>query len=117
MIRVSDIVEWILQNREGPAFRGYSKEKIICEIVEGMEQRTMAYAVTGKGEIVGVACGTKNDEKKIFCCTDVLTTEKGALKNIMNVFMNLYPSYIIEGTTRCGRKRVFNDPLKLTRRL
>ena len=117
MIRVSDLVEWILKNRKGTAFRGYSEEKIICEVVEGLENETMSYSLDASGQITGVVCGTKDASKKVFYCHDILVTKKGIVKDMMRVFMSLYPDYTIEGINKNGRFRQFKNPEKLTKRL
>jgi hypothetical protein len=110
------MADWIVSNRRNKAFKNYSREKILQQILDGVTNKTCCY-VFGEHSIIGVCFGTPDDTKKEFFVDDILVTEHGVVKQMMKYFITRWPTYSIYGTHRTGRTVLFNNPKKLTERL
>lgn len=109
-----DFVHWVQANKRGRAFRFYDDGLVLREIVEGLADGVFSYT-EDTNSITGIATGKRLTSKSIYI-SDVLTTNKEALKQLVERFLLLFPEYSIEGKCRT-RKRNFNNPLKLKERL
>lgn len=117
-IRVLSLVDWIISNRgNNPKTFGYDEGTLMDEIIESTKNMTMAYSVDDEYKINGVVCGHLIEQEKQFFVDDILTTQKGVVGKLLNVFRKLYPNYVIVGKTRTGRIRIFTDTEKLRRRM
>jgi hypothetical protein len=114
---INRLVDWIMDHRFGNAFRGYSKETIVQEIVEGSMNGTLMYYLDEDDQIVGVAVGRRDDRKRNIHVYDVLTTMPGILKIFIVEFTRRYPQYSVTGSRRNGRRLVIEDMQKLLRKL
>jgi hypothetical protein len=79
---IKEIVEWILKNRKGNAFKNYSELKIVCLIQEGVRDNTFYFVEDKEKHILGVACGIKIADNMIEA-HDVLTVKTGILKQFI----------------------------------
>lgn len=109
------IINWIIANRRGAAFKGYSRNKIYSEILESVENNVFRYTFDDKG-YTGVVCGTKDDNKKHIYIYDILTTTKGALRTLLKSASRDYPDYELFGKVR-ARARHFKSVTALTKKV
>lgn len=107
LITVRQLMNFILANRHGNAFVGWSEQQLLDGIINAIEERSMSYSVDERGEINGVAIGIKFEEKKIFYVSGVLTTKTGVLGKLIAVFKELYPNWKLEAE-RCRRLKHYN---------
>lgn len=111
---IGELVNWILLNRRGKAFRDYTPERITSEIMHSIEKNGFEYSTNIAGQFNGVVCGEVIDGE--FMVYDVLTTENGVMKKLMQTYINRFRSIRIIGHVR-DRERHFNNPQKLMERL
>src|SRR5215475_8790165 len=111
MISIGQLAEWILKNRKGKAFRGYSFEKITNELMECADASSML-CVTDNNDIVGVICCKRDIHKRILYVYDILTIRKGIVKRMLEFAAREYPGFTIEGNTKKGHK-FFGETIKL----
>ncbi|HXB11900.1 MAG TPA: hypothetical protein VNZ45_07945, partial [Bacteroidia bacterium] len=76
---IKRLVDWILDNRRGRAFKGYPANKIVNEVRAAIKQDVIAIS-TCNNMFSGVALGERNDDKKVIIIHDVLTTKPGVVK-------------------------------------
>lgn len=113
-IDVRQLVDWIILNRSGHAFKGYPLNKIVNTIRLAKIDEMFAYYVDS-GNITGVCCGQKVNENT-YMVHDILVTKKGVLKDFVAYFLQLHPGCQLIGKVG-NRDRQFVDPHKLWRRL
>ena len=113
MTTIGETVEWIIKNRRGRAFRGYSPFKILSCISECVDKETMV-CISDPSGIVGVCCGEIRDNTLYI--HDILTIRSGIVKQMLSHFLKRFPGYTLEGMVG-DRKRKFTNPQKLFRRL
>lgn len=111
------LAEWVLYNRRGHAFQGYSKELIVKEILDSAGQEVFRIGLDEQGDITGMVCGNRNDFEKTIFIHDILTIRHGVLKQFMTYCFNKYPEYTVQGITRNGRFREFKNHKKLLGRI
>lgn len=116
MISIGQLADWIIANRKDAAFKGYTKDKIIQELVECCDNNSML-CITGPEGILGVICCRKDVNKQVMFVYDILTTKKGIVKRMLDYFVKTYPNYTIVGHTRTGRPRSFTNAEKLKNRM
>ena len=116
MMTIGEVAEWILRNRRGKAFEGYSLSSIIRQLSYCADNNTML-CVTEGNQIVGVVCCEKHVDKKIMFIQDILTTKSGIVKRMAEFFRDNYPQYEFTGINRHGRKRKFTSINKVVERL
>jgi len=110
------IAEWIIKNRKGKSFEGYSFDKICQQLSDCAEKGTMLCVFDEDAYIAGVVCCEKR-EPNILYVFDILSIKEGTIKQMMKYFMNRFPGWTIQGKHRTGRLRHFKNPRKLTNRL
>jgi len=116
-VSVGELVDWIWDNRRCIVWKEYTKIKIFEEVNWCITYGSLCYSTDSKGALDGVTCGRLDHDKKVFYVINILCLKTEALKNMLNWLITLYPNYTLEGFARGTRKRYFNDPHKLLRRL
>lgn len=116
-LSLNRIVDWIVKNRSGTAFKDYSKQKIEEEIYESIFFCIFRIALDEQGNIVGVVCGNKDINKKTIHIMDILTTKKGIVDLFLQDCNKHYPDYMIIGIAKNERPRVFSNAKQLIGRV
>ena len=116
MITLADIIAWIIVHRKRSSFRGLSYRELLMLLSEKANKDQMLL-ILGGDSIAGIVIYTPDNEKKELFIDDILTTEKGVVKEMMKICMAKFPNYFITGKHRSERIRLFKDQEKLTRRL
>ena len=117
MITIGQLADWIITNRRDKAFKDYSKEKIIDELNTCANSLSMLYVTNESDEITGVVCCKNDSIARVLYVYDILATKPGVIKHMLQYFLNNFPQYKLEGINRNGRKRTFNNPIKLYKRI
>ncbi len=110
------LVNWIIENRKGDAFKSYLWTKIAMEIAHSFRVGVFLISHDDKDEVNGVVCGTKDEKKKEVYIWDILTTDKSVLRTFVDVCKQRYPDFTIKGRAH-GRVRLFANPQQLLERL
>ena len=100
------IVDWIIANRKGRAFSGYSRQVNEDEVIVSMCGGTFAYHAED-GKLYGVVCATKDENTKTLWVHDILTTRKDVFQKFVERFLLVFPDYQLSGETYTGR-HVYN---------
>lgn len=116
-ISALSLVGWILANRRSNAFAGYSAARILQELQECDRKGALVYSTDESGNVNGVVCGSPDTTSKILWVHDILTTSRGVVKQFMQQFHVMFPTYTIQGMNRHGRIRTFRNTNKLESRL
>lgn len=88
------LIDWIMANRRGKAFAGYTREVIAQEIDDGIRSGTFRYCLRAD-VIVGVVCS--QIKGNVFYVHDILTTQPGVAKEFIREFSRCYPTYTLAG--------------------
>jgi len=112
---VGDLVKWILVNRRGKAFAGWSEEKIAATVFEAIRTGTLIYTADACG-FTGVFIFFKLPEHKTAETGPILTTTREAVKQLAAYFYNQYPDWKLLIHDRKGGFSKVNDR-KFIRRL
>ena len=110
-----DIVDWVIKNRRGMAFKEYPPNKIANCIKDAIKHDVFVFSHTDR-VINGIACGERNDEEQYIFIHDVLTTQPGIVKKFILYCYTKYPSYAIYGMAH-GHYRLINNPTDYARKL
>lgn len=114
---MEQIIEWIMKNRTGAAFKDYSKEKIEMELYEAMFFCVFRAAFDEQGNMIGVVCGSRDINKKQIFIHDILVTKPDVVKLFIKSCNDSYPDYELHGIKENGKQRVFKTPMQLLERL
>jgi len=60
-----ELVEFIVDNRKGKAFLGYTYKKIEQLLRHGAQTNAMRYAANKDGKLVGIVCCERDDKDKV----------------------------------------------------
>ena len=115
MITIEQIADWIIQHRKQTAFVNYSKEHIIRTLCERAFEQSILCIVDGD-TIFGIVVFDIRPKEKVIYVYDILTTQKGVVKQMMKTCIQKFPGYKIQGRHRSGRERNF-DSQQLANRL
>jgi hypothetical protein len=97
------LVNWVVENRRGNAFVGYTREMIEAELLQAFEQNTLAVSYDKDGNITGVivACN-------LLYIKQILTKEQGVLKKLCRDLRSWFPR-IPWAATRHGKQKIYLD--------
>lgn len=104
---LKEIVDWIIANRKGKAFKDYSKEKIESEIYESIFFCIFLIAIDEDNNITGVVCGDRDINKKQIFIHDILTTKKGTIELFIKECYSRFPNYTLYGNKKTNKLRTF----------
>lgn len=114
-VSVGDLADWIMKHRKGDAFKGWTWDNAVDDILRSMDDKTLVYAVDANtGNIVGVCCGEVDYENKIYHAANILTTIPWAVAVMAQKFKSLYPNYKVR-VRRKGKDRILKTQQTLER--
>jgi hypothetical protein len=96
-VTIEQLVQYILKNRRGNAFKDYSQHLIENGIKIAYNQGTMLCAVNNDGEVCGIVIARAYHEQRIMDILDILTTEKWVLPKFVREFLARFPEYELTG--------------------
>lgn len=91
MITVRDIVEYILKNRSGMAFKNWTADQLAVDIAKAIDERLLSVVTNDAGKIVGVVRGKYYDDKTKTIFIDNIVTSSGMMKKAVSTALLLYP--------------------------
>ena len=115
MVTLGQLVKFVLDNRRGNAFKGYSEEVIASGIKRAADDGTLRYCCDEDGSIVGVVTGYVDPEKRIYHVHDIVTNKDWALPALVKAFCDGWPGFEM---TACRKgKLVYYNTKKLCTKL
>lgn len=101
------VTDWVLSNRCGKAFEGYTRDQILIELtVSSVLQSGIVYSTEEDG-IIGVVTAEMDHTKKLCYVQNVLAIKKGVIGGFIRYFNHHWPSYKLSGY-RHGKMKHFN---------
>lgn len=97
MITFNKCIEYVLKNRKGDAFRDFSPEDIYATIQASAQVGAFCYVVHDE-ELVGVVTGVPHEAIQQLHITQILTTHKGALREMVSEFRARFPGWTLSAT-------------------
>lgn len=112
---IGQVAQWILEHRKKDAFVEYSSTDILRELVACVNNNSMLVVSSCDGKrIVGVV--TYEKRYKTIFIHNILTTEVGVIKHMLQEFLKQYPGFGIEAQRHLKLKQFKNIPT-LTERI
>jgi hypothetical protein len=106
------LVDWIIANRRGMAFKDYPFAKIDTLVQESANEDLLCISYK-EGKLNGIVCGTRTAHG--IWIHDILTTERGVMKKFLQFYVGKFGQTPILGEAH-GRLRLFIDPAKVERK-
>jgi len=113
IIKGDDLVQWIIKNRTGNAFKDFTAYEIASTLQKAAKEQVLGIIQDQYNTICAVVTGFRVDEEKIIYLTHVLG--RGYLKILLNLFVHRYPGWTLQAK-RKGRIITYNTE-KLMRRI
>lgn len=95
-ITVDSIVNFILVHRKNKVFKGLDRQGVKNLIRHCITNNSIAIDTTPDNKIIGVACGKRADDYKVFHIGHILCVEKGSMRRLALKFIELYPCWDIQ---------------------
>lgn len=106
-VTLGELVRYVLENRRGNAFRGYSELEIASGIKLASDNGTLLYAVDKDGTLCGVITAEdKTNENEMFI-QDFLATESWVFPQFLIQFKEQWPNHTL-AAKRYGRIITYN---------
>lgn len=99
MITFNECIEYVLANRKGNAFRDFTREDIYATIQASAQAGAFCYVVHND-KIVGLVTGVPHEAIQQLHITQILTTHKGALREMVSEFRARFPGWTLSGTRK-----------------
>lgn len=120
MIKGSAILEFILKNRRGKAFKDFTVGDIMSTVSEAASLNGLAMVIDNNNDLSAIAIGfpyiKDSTQEKFLHVHTVLTTKIGDLKTLLLEFQNRFPNFTITARRRGKIVKYLNTP-KLIKRL
>ena len=105
-VTIPDLIQFVLRNRRGKAFKGWTPQQIGWRIERALNNGGLAMAVNDKGAIVGLCCATPDHEKKVLHVDEILTTWPQALSGIIQKYKQWFDGFEITARRR-GKQKLY----------
>lgn len=116
LITIQNLVDWIVANRKGDAFKNYPHNKIANEIQNAMSHNVFLMTWDEEGALTGVVCGERCDDGHYIVIHDILLSKHGLLKKFMQHYLSLYKGWKLVAK-RNGKLTTYYNPEKLERKM
>lgn len=97
---IGSLVDFVMRERRGKAFVGWTPIEIAGAIQQGIEDNSMCYSAAPDGRLDGIVVANRHMKDKVIYVTSVLTTRPGVFASFMRMFTVLYPEFSIEAERR-----------------
>jgi hypothetical protein len=91
-----ELYEFVLSNKKDKVFTECSNEQIQNELISGIKNNTLAYAINEENKIVGMILAEKREESKILFVTRNLAMSLSILKRFAKMAKDRFPDYKLE---------------------
>ena len=98
MITFNQCIDYVVKNRKGNAFRGFTPEQIYATIQASAQSGAFAYVVDeATEELLGVVIGKPYLEERILHISQILTTHPRAIRELVAEFRARFPGWQLTG--------------------
>lgn len=104
---VRDLHNFVLLNKGTKTFKGYSDERILHMLLDGIQDQSLYYETGLDGKIQGMILAIIEHKRKLIFVSENLSMCLQTLKNFAIKCRQTYPEYSIEAY-RHGQPRIFN---------
>lgn len=104
---VKDLVDWVLKNRCGKAFDGFSDIQIATVIVEAMECKCFGVIFDANREVAGVCTGEVNHKARTVRISHLLCTFPGVVPKLLTFYRQHFTGYRMIARRR-GKEREYD---------
>jgi hypothetical protein len=94
---IGNLVTFVLAHRKNKAFCEYTADDIAHEIQVSIADNGFSYSVSEVGTINGVVTGKAYPDKKLFYVRNILSIEKGVIREFLKILQREYPGFKIAG--------------------
>jgi len=105
MITVKQIIDYVMQNKRGNAFRNFTEQEVLRSVLTALSNNALIVCSDGS-TITGIALAYKVDDTVIHV-SQILTTSEDAFRAILQRLYGIYHSYTFEAE-RNGRLVRYN---------
>jgi len=121
MLKGKDILDFVLKNRRGKAFAGFSTFDIMSTIQDSDSVNGLGMVVNDNNQLIALAIGFpyENSHGKFLHIHSILTAREnsqGGLKALLKLFLQRFPGFTISAR-RKGKFSVYSNTPKLLKRL
>jgi len=106
-VTLGTLVEFVLQNRKGNAFKDYHESTIASGIKRAADDGTMLYACEDDGSVVGVIIAFDEPETKTMHVHDFLAIKPWVFRLFLTTFRQRWSEHELTGLRR-GKLMKYN---------
>ena len=112
---IKDLAEWVIANRRGKVFEGWTMEQVAVAFIQAFENREALYATDENGYLIGVCICKRADEYAVMHVDNLLVKRgaRGVLRRFVEVFRSWYPGWDLQGYRHENLKRFANGQTKV----
>jgi len=115
MKTLGELIEYVLRNRKGNAFKGEDERTIARNIVHASCDDALLYYLDKEDNICGIVIAVEDNKNKIMFIQNILTTNERAIVEFIKIFKQKWPAHTIMAH-RKGKPMTYNTT-KLINRL
>lgn len=115
IMTVQDVVDWVIKNRAGKAFAGFSQHQIANTIAEAMATQGFGITLDEAGGIAGVVTARPDRQNKVLHISHLLCTYPGVIPKLLEFYDRNFEGYRMTALRR-GRERHY-DTRRFTAKL
>ena len=105
-----DLVDFVMKNKGIKTFMGYSDERVIAMLKEGLDNESFFYEIDpDDGHITGFILAVIDNKQKVIFVTENLAMSITCLKRFAMKAKDKWPGYSLRAK-RHGQYRRFNTP-------
>lgn len=116
MVTLGELVDYVLKNRKGNAFRNYDEHTIASGIKRAADSRTLLYSCRDDGSLCGIIVCVEDESAKTMNVQDLLTTERWVLPKFVLYFREHFPGYKLAALRR-DKPVIYNKTPELCNKL
>lgn len=111
MITVGQLLDFVMENRKGKVFKGYTRGQVAAALTEGIEDGTLFYCATLDEKITGMILAFKIHEPKVLFVTENLAMKMSNLKEFARKAKIKFPGWSIEAMRHDKHRKYNTDRL------
>lgn len=114
-IAVTELVEWILQNRKGDAFKDDSYENLIAGVQDDIANHTLLFVLDNSGHIIGVVTFDVDVYNALVYIKNIVVTQYSALAILAQHFREHFGGFAL--CANRNNKEIMYDTSRLINHL
>lgn len=94
-IAVAELVEWIMTNRKGNAFKDDSYEELVAGVQEDIANHNLLFVLDDKDKLIGVVTFIADRENCVLFVRNILVTRYSALAILAQHFKEHFDGFVL----------------------